>query len=111
MSSVRVLLKRKLSRWSNLTTRTYYSYASEPFHPLPRLPTKLTAEEAVKAVKSGDTVFVHSAAATPTKLLDALSKYGMESQLRNVTVCHIHIEGKQDHLKPEYAGKTIDLQV
>lgn len=78
---------------------------------LPRLPVKLTAEEAVKVVRSGDTVFVHSAAATPCRLLDALSKHGMECQLRNVTVCHIHIEGKQEYLKPEYAGTRSKVYV
>ena len=104
MSSLFILLRRNLSQSKKQAIRTYYTYSSEPFHPLPRLPVKLTAEEAVKVVRSGDTVFVHSAAATPSKLLDALSNHGMESQLKNVKVCHIHIEGKQDYLKPEYAG-------
>ncbi|XP_046441896.1 4-hydroxybutyrate coenzyme A transferase-like [Daphnia pulex] len=84
--------------------RHYYSYAAEPFHPLPRTPITLTAEEAIKVVKSGDTVFVHSAAATPTKLLAALANHGKESRLEKVTVCHIHIEGPMEYLKPEYSG-------
>jgi acyl-CoA hydrolase len=65
----------------------------------------LSAEEAIKVVKSGDTIFVHSAAATPTKLLDALANHGKESRLEKVTVCHIHIEGSMEYLKPEYSGK------
>ena len=89
--------------------RKYYSYAAEPFHPLPRTPINLSAEEAVKVVKSGDTIFVHSAAATPTKLLAALAKHGKESRLERVTVCHIHIEGQMEYLKPEYSGKSVLL--
>ena len=53
----------------------------------------------------GDTVFVHSAAATPTPLLGALADHGKKSSLKNVTVCHIHIEGKAAHLDPECEGK------
>jgi hypothetical protein len=87
--------------------RQYYSYAAEPFHPLPRAPVTLSAEEAIKVVKSGDTIFVHSAAATPTKLLAALAHHGKESRLEKVTVCHIHIEGPMEYLKPEYSGNKL----
>lgn len=85
--------------------RQYYSYAPEPFHPLRRSPITLTAEEAVKAVKSGDTIFVHSAAATPSRLLAALAQHGKQNKLEKITVCHIHIEGQLEYLKPEYSGK------
>ena len=91
--------------------RQYYSYAAEPFHPLPRAPVTLSAEEAIKVVKSGDTIFVHSAAATPTKLLAALAHHGKESRLEKVTVCHIHIEGPMEYLKPEYSGKLSSLSL
>ncbi len=90
-------------------TRSYYSYAAEPFHPLPRTPINLTAEEAIKVIKSGDTIFVHSAAATPTKLLAALAQHGKQNRLEKVTVCHIHIEGPMEYMKPEYSGKWILL--
>ena len=50
-------------------------------------------------------MFVHSAAATPTKLLSALANHGRESNLEKVTVCHIHVEGKLEYLKPEYSRK------
>lgn len=94
-----------LKKFNRGIIRHYYSYAAEPFHPLPRTPVTLSAEEAIKVVKSGDTVFVHSAAATPTKLLAALANHGKESRLEKVTVCHIHIEGPMEYLKPEYSGK------
>lgn len=86
--------------------RQYYSYAPEPFHPLRRTPITLTAEEAVKAVKSGDTIFVHSAAATPSRLLAALAQHGKQNKLEKITVCHIHIEGQLEYLKPEYSGNS-----
>jgi hypothetical protein len=37
-----------------LNRRLYYSYAPEPFQPLPRSPVRLTADEAVRVVKSGE---------------------------------------------------------
>jgi hypothetical protein len=52
----------------------------------------------------GDTVFVHSAAATPGKLLAALARHGLVKRLEDVTVCHIHIEGQLEYLKPQYKG-------
>ena len=55
-------------------------------------------------VPTGDSVFVHSVAATPTILLSALAKYGKKTNLKNVTLCHIHIEEELEYLKPEYSG-------
>jgi acyl-CoA hydrolase len=49
-----------------------------------------TPEEVVAHVKSGDRVFVHGAAATPTTLLDALCA---RRDLENVTLYHLHTEG------------------
>lgn len=49
-------------------------------------------------------MFVHSAAATPKKLLAALAQHGKENKLEKVTICHIHIEGQMEYLKPEYQG-------
>ena len=50
-------------------------------------------------------MFVHSAAATPGKLLAALARHGVVKGLEDVTVCHIHIEGQLEYLKPQYKGK------
>ncbi|KAJ3293290.1 hypothetical protein HDU79_000467 [Rhizoclosmatium sp. JEL0117] len=52
--------------------------------------SKVTPEEAVKAIKSGDRVFVHGCAATPLTLLTALEKRAPE--LRDVEFCHLHLE-------------------
>jgi acyl-CoA hydrolase len=62
----------------------------------------VSAAEAVSTVASGDQVYLHCAAATPSVLLDALVERAAE--LRDVTVVHLHTEGPGPHLAPEMAG-------
>ncbi|KAJ3111866.1 hypothetical protein HDU96_005262 [Phlyctochytrium bullatum] len=62
-----------------------------------------TPEEAVACIKSGDRVFVHGVAATPSTLLTALEKRAHE--LDNIEFCHLHLEKPNPCAKPEYAGK------
>jgi len=62
----------------------------------------VSAAEAVSVVRSGDRVYLHCAAATPSVLLDALVDRAEE--LRDVTVVHLHTEGPGPHLAPEMAG-------
>ena len=50
----------------------------------------VTPEEVVARMKSGDRVFVHGAAATPTALLDAMCA---RADLEGVTLYHLHTEG------------------
>lgn len=59
----------------------------------------VTAEEAVKAVKSNDRVYVQAAAATPSILIEALSERA--SEVRNVEICHLHTEGDAPYANPE----------
>ena len=59
----------------------------------------VTAEEAVKFVKSGDRVYVQAAAATPTILTKALTERA--SELRDVEICHLHTEGDAPYANPE----------
>lgn len=61
----------------------------------------VTADEAVKVVKSNYRVYVQAAAATPTVLTKALAKRAAE--LRNVEVCHLHTEGDAPYANPELA--------
>ncbi|QHL89010.1 4-hydroxybutyrate CoA-transferase [Nibribacter ruber] len=60
-----------------------------------------TAEEAVKLIKSGDRVFVHGAAMTPLRLVNAVS--ARASELREVEFIHIHTEGPAPYTYPENA--------
>ena len=63
--------------------------------------TKITtAQEALKIVKSNDFVYIHGGAAVPEILIDALVARAPE--LRNVTIGHIHIEGKAAYAHPQY---------
>jgi acyl-CoA hydrolase len=59
----------------------------------------VTAEEAVKFVKSGDRVYVQAAAAMPTVLTKALTERA--SELKGVEICHLHTEGDASYANPE----------
>jgi len=50
-----------------------------------------SAEEAVKHIKSNDNVFIHSATAVPTLLVNAMSE--RHSELKDVSIYQIHTEG------------------
>ena len=58
----------------------------------------VSAEEAVKIIKSNDRVFVHTAAAAPQELVDALADRA--SELKNVEICHLHTEGRAPYANP-----------
>lgn len=62
----------------------------------------IEASEAVKLIHSNDRVFVHAAAATPTRLLDALAERAAE--LRNVQTIHLHLEGPMPLAEPGLEG-------
>ncbi|WP_338357281.1 acetyl-CoA hydrolase/transferase family protein [Yeosuana marina] len=59
----------------------------------------VTAEEAVKVIKSNDRVYIQAAAATPQILINAMTQRFEE--LRNVEVCHLHVEGNAPYSNPE----------
>ncbi|QXP79947.1 MULTISPECIES: acetyl-CoA hydrolase/transferase family protein [Winogradskyella] len=58
----------------------------------------VTAEEALKVVKSNDRVYIQAAAAAPQTLVKALS--ARHEELRNVEVCHLHTEGVAPYADP-----------
>ena len=62
----------------------------------------VSPDEAAAVVRSGDRVYLHCAAATPSVLLDSMVARAPE--LRDVTVVHLHCEGPGPHLAPEMAG-------
>lgn len=62
---------------------------------------KVTAEEAVSKVKSGDRVFIQGAAMTPLRLIDALvSRY---ETLEDVEIMHLHTEGTAAYTEEPYS--------
>jgi acyl-CoA hydrolase len=62
----------------------------------------VSAREAVAGIKSGQQVFLHGGAATPSVLLDAL--VARAAELDSVSMVHFHTEGPGPHLAPEMAG-------
>jgi acyl-CoA hydrolase len=62
----------------------------------------VSASEAVAAIRSGERLFVHGGAATPSVLLTALTDRAAE--LRDVGMIHVHTQGPAPHLAPEMAG-------
>jgi 4-hydroxybutyrate CoA-transferase len=62
----------------------------------------VSAADAVSGIKSGDQIYIHAAASTPSLLLDALVARAPE--LTNVKLIHFHCEGPGPHLAPEMAG-------
>ncbi len=63
------------------------------------LPNKMSAQDAVKLIKSGDRVLIQGGAATPQTLIKAMVKRG--PQLRDVKIVHLHTEGECGYIAPE----------
>ncbi|MCX2742774.1 4-hydroxybutyrate CoA-transferase [Mangrovivirga sp. M17] len=61
-----------------------------------------TAAEAVELIKSGDNVFLHSAASTPQRLVDAMTDRHRE--LKDVTIYSIHTEGNAPYAEEQYTS-------
>jgi 4-hydroxybutyrate CoA-transferase len=66
------------------------------------LEKRRTAEEAVKAIRSGDCVYIHPGCAEPEQLVKAM--VARAEELQNVKVLHILTRGIADYVRPEMAG-------
>jgi acyl-CoA hydrolase len=68
----------------------------------------VSAAEAVAHVRSGMTVFVHGAAATPAPLIEALAA---RTDLEGVRIVHLHTEGAAPYVAPgrESAFRAVSL--
>ncbi len=64
----------------------------------------VSADEAVKAVKSGDHVHLSSVASAPRLLIDALCRRGKAEGLRDIRIHHLHTEGQAPYAGAEYEG-------
>lgn len=56
-----------------------------------RIPNYISAAEALSVLKSGDNVFIQTAAAAPQQLIFAMTEKG--KSLQNVSIYHLHTEG------------------
>ncbi len=59
-----------------------------------------TPEEAVSVIQSGDRVYIQMGAAAPPTLIRALTN--RPEELRNVEICHLHIEGDAPYADIKY---------
>lgn len=64
----------------------------------------VTPEEAVKCIKSGDRVHMHSVACAPQKLIAAMCERGRAGELRDVKIQHLHTEGDAPYSHKEFEG-------
>ena len=67
-----------------------------------RNPPELSADDAVKMIKSGDRVYLHEAAMAPHELIDALIRRAPE--LENVETVSMHTDGPAPHVDANMAG-------
>ncbi|KAH0558094.1 4-hydroxybutyrate coenzyme A transferase [Cotesia glomerata] len=88
-------------------SKTFYTYVNEPAMPIPdKEPCWVkSSEEAVEraGLASDQIVFVQGAAATPVELLRGLTEVGIKSNVTNVRLCHMHLEGAAPFAKTENA--------
>ena len=64
----------------------------------------ISADEAVKVVKSGDHIHLSSVASAPKILIDALMKRGDAGELKDVRIHHLHTEGAAPYSDAKYEG-------
>jgi acyl-CoA hydrolase len=69
----------------------------------------VSADEAVSVIQSGQQIFMHGSAATPSVLLDALCRRA--PLLQDVKIVHMHCEGPHPHLAPEMEGHLLHRAV
>jgi len=64
-----------------------------------KIPNVMTAQDAVKLIKSGDRVLIQGGSATPQALIKAM--VARASELRGVEIVHLHTEGECGYTAPE----------
>ncbi|WP_291858899.1 acetyl-CoA hydrolase/transferase C-terminal domain-containing protein [Marinilabilia sp.] len=64
----------------------------------------VTAEEAVKVIKSGDRIHMSSVAVTPHALIKAMVERGKKGEFKDVKIQHIHTEGPAPYADPALEG-------
>uniref|UniRef100_A0A0N5C4S3 Acetyl-CoA hydrolase n=1 Tax=Strongyloides papillosus TaxID=174720 RepID=A0A0N5C4S3_STREA len=78
----------------------------ERSYPIPgKSPKVVSAAEAVDVIKSGDSVFVHGIACTPTPLLSALCEAAKAKNLKGIKLHHLHLEGPTPWLEADVRDK------
>ncbi|VDO40886.1 unnamed protein product [Haemonchus placei] len=86
--------------------RAFYPLASRLSSPIQgKLPKRVTADEAVSTIASGDHIFVHGPASTPTELLEALCRRVDSHGIKDLRPIHIILGGKVPWTDEKYFGE------
>ncbi|MDD2584056.1 MAG: acetyl-CoA hydrolase/transferase C-terminal domain-containing protein [Bacteroidales bacterium] len=64
----------------------------------------VSAQEAVKVVKSGDHIHLSSVASAPQILINALVERGENKEFKDVRIHHLHTEGEAPYANPKFEG-------
>ena len=64
----------------------------------------ISADEAVKVVKSGDHIHLSSVASAPQVLIQALCRRGEAGELKDVRIHHLHTEGVAPYTEERFQG-------
>ncbi len=62
----------------------------------------VSPQQALQIVKPGDSIYIHTAAAAPQVLIDALVERA--PKLKNVKIYHLHTDATAPYVAPEYKG-------
>ncbi|MFI3265878.1 MAG: acetyl-CoA hydrolase/transferase C-terminal domain-containing protein [Rikenellaceae bacterium] len=64
----------------------------------------ISAEQAVKVIKSGDHIHLSSVASAPAVLINAMCERGRNGEFKDVHIHHLHTEGAAPYAAPEFEG-------
>ena len=64
----------------------------------------VSPEEAVKVIKDGDRIHMHSVACAPQKLIQAMCERGRAGEIRDIKIQHLHTEGPAPYSGAEFEG-------
>lgn len=64
----------------------------------------VSAEEAVKVIKTNDRVHIHAIGCAPQKLIQAMCERGRRKEFKNVRLQHLHTEGPAPYTGAEFEG-------
>ena len=64
----------------------------------------VSTEEAVKVIQTGDHIHLSSVASSPQCLVRALCQRGINGELHNVHIHHLHTEGPAPYADPQFEG-------
>uniref|UniRef100_A0A1I7XP74 Nuclear pore complex protein Nup85 n=1 Tax=Heterorhabditis bacteriophora TaxID=37862 RepID=A0A1I7XP74_HETBA len=74
-------------------------------------PQVVPLKNAFRQIKSGDNIFVHGIAATPTPLLNAMCEYVMENDITGLKLHHLHLEGATPWTASEVNSMFITMSI